>query len=562
MEVSQKFIRFKSVTDGIKLPDAFTFPFYYQPHPLSLLAANELQDYLENQFDANHNFGLNEEQEGLVIGKMFGVLVVKNAANELGYLAAFSGKLANENHHDLFVEPVFDILEADGFYKREEEVVNEVNAAIEALENNSEFIALQAQMEVLKAEELTVVSAQKARMKEAKQIRDEHRKEYAYFVNETTKQTLLDQLNSESVQEKFLLKDIVKHFHYRTTELQEQLNRFESEIEQLKEKRKNLSNQLQQQIFENYFFLNAQGEQKSLGAIFENTADMKPIAGSGECAAPKLLQHAYNNNLTPICLAEFWWGQAPKSEIRLHKQFYPACKSKCEPILGHMLVGLQVDPNPMLDNPAEGKSLSIVYDDESIVVINKPAEFLSVPGKNIYDSVYARVQELYPTATGPLIVHRLDMSTSGLLIIAKNKEAHQQVQRQFIKRNVKKRYVALLDGIIHEDEGVIDLPLRVDLDDRPRQLVCYEHGKSAVTHWKVIKRSETQTLIHFYPITGRTHQLRVHAAHSLGLNAPIVGDDLYGTKADRLHLHAEWIQINHPITHKKIQFQVDPEFDL
>jgi tRNA pseudouridine32 synthase/23S rRNA pseudouridine746 synthase len=562
MEVSQKFIRFKSVPDGIELPDAFTFPFYYQPHPLSLLAANELQDYLENQFDANHNFGLNEEQEGLVIGKMFGVLVVKNQANELGYLAAFSGKLANENHHDLFVEPVFDILEADGFYKREEEVVNEVNAAIEALENNTEFIALQAQMEALKAEELAVISGQKARMKEAKKIRDEHRKEYAYFVNETTKQTLLDQLNNESVQEKFLLKDMIKHFHYRTTDLQELLNRFELEIEQLKEKRKNLSNQLQQQIFENYYFTNALGEQKSLGAIFENTVDVKPPAGSGECAAPKLLQHAYLNKLTPICLAEFWWGQAPKSEIRLHKQFYPACKSKCEPILGHMLEGLTVDPNPMLDNPAEGKSLSIVYDDESIVVINKPAEFLSVPGKNIYDSVYARVLELYPTATGPLIVHRLDMSTSGLLIVAKNKEAHQQLQRQFIKRNVKKRYVALLAGVIQEDEGVIDLPLRVDLDDRPRQLVCYEHGKNAVTHWKVIKRSNTQTLIHFYPITGRTHQLRVHAAHSLGLNAPIVGDDLYGTKADRLHLHAEWIQVNHPVTHKKIQFQVDPEFDL
>jgi tRNA pseudouridine32 synthase/23S rRNA pseudouridine746 synthase len=562
MEVSQKFTRFKSVPDGIELPDAFTFPFYYQPHPLSLLAANELQDYLENQFDANHNFGLNEEQEGLVIGKMFGVLVVKNQANELGYLAAFSGKLANENHHDLFVEPVFDILEADGFYKREEEVVNEVNAAIEALENNTEFIALQAQMEALKAEELAVISGQKARMKEAKKIRDEHRKEYAYFVNETTKQTLLDQLNNESVQEKFLLKDMIKHFHYRTTDLQELLNRFELEIEQLKEKRKNLSNQLQQQIFENYYFTNALGEQKSLGAIFENTVDVKPPAGSGECAAPKLLQHAYLNKLTPICLAEFWWGQAPKSEIRLHKQFYPACKSKCEPILGHMLEGLTVDPNPMLDNPAEGKSLSIVYDDESIVVINKPAEFLSVPGKNIYDSVYARVLELYPTATGPLIVHRLDMSTSGLLIVAKNKAAHQQLQRQFIKRNVKKRYVALLDGLIEEDEGVIDLPLRVDLEDRPRQLVCYEHGKSAVTHWKVIKRSNTQTLIHFYPITGRTHQLRVHAAHSLGLNAPIVGDDLYGTKADRLHLHAEWIQVNHPVTHKKIQFQVDPEFDL
>jgi tRNA pseudouridine32 synthase/23S rRNA pseudouridine746 synthase len=227
-----------------------------------------------------------------------------------------------------------------------------------------------------------------------------------------------------------------------------------------------------------------------------------------------------------------------------------------------MLEGLTVDPNPMLENPAEGKTLAIVYEDDELAVINKPAEFLSVPGKNIYDSVYARVQERYPNATGPLIVHRLDMSTSGLLIVAKNKTAHQQLQRQFIKRNVKKRYVALLDGIIQEDEGVIDLPLRVDLDDRPRQLVCYEHGKNAVTHWKVIKRTDTQTLIHFYPITGRTHQLRVHAAHSLGLNAPIVGDDLYGTKADRLHLHAEWIQVNHPVTHKKIQFQVDPDFHL
>jgi tRNA pseudouridine32 synthase/23S rRNA pseudouridine746 synthase len=562
MEVSQKFIRFKSVTDGIELPDAFTFPFYYQPHPLSLLAANELQDYLENQFDANHNFGLNEEQEGLVIGKMFGVLVVKNQADELGYLAAFSGKLANENHHDLFVEPVFDILDESGFYKREEEVVNEVNATIEALENNADYLAIKAAIVALKDEETQVIATQKTAMKEAKKIRDEHRKEYAYFVNETTKQTLLDQLNSESVKEKFLLKDMVKHFQYRSLELQEKYAVFQNEIDALKEKRKILSNQLQQQIFENYFFLNALGEQKSLGAIFENTADMKPIAGSGECAAPKLLQHAYNNNLTPICLAEFWWGQAPKSEIRLHKQFYPACKSKCEPILGHMLEGLTVDPNPMLENPAEGKTLAIVYEDDEIAVINKPAEFLSVPGKNIYDSVYARVQERYPNATGPLIVHRLDMSTSGLLIVAKNKAAHQQLQRQFIKRNVKKRYVALLDGIIQEDEGVIDLPLRVDLDDRPRQLVCYEHGKNAVTHWKVIKRTDSQTLIHFYPITGRTHQLRVHAAHSLGLNAPIVGDDLYGTKADRLHLHAEWIQVNHPVTHKKIQFQVDPDFDL
>jgi tRNA pseudouridine32 synthase / 23S rRNA pseudouridine746 synthase len=228
--------------------------------------------------------------------------------------------------------------------------------------------------------------------------------------------------------------------------------------------------------------------------------------------------------------------------------------------LAHMLQGIDMDPNPMLLNPAEGKDIGTVYEDEDIVVVNKPAEFLSVPGKNIEDSVWMRMKDQLQYVSGPLVVHRLDMSTSGLMIIAKSKEVHKFVQRQFINRKVTKRYVAILDGIVPMDQGLIDLPLRVDLDNRPQQLVCYEHGKSAQTRWEVVGRKDGRTRIHFYPITGRTHQLRVHSAHPLGLNIPIVGDDLYGTKSDRLYLHAEHLEFVHPRTRKLITIQVKPDF--
>jgi tRNA pseudouridine32 synthase/23S rRNA pseudouridine746 synthase len=225
-----------------------------------------------------------------------------------------------------------------------------------------------------------------------------------------------------------------------------------------------------------------------------------------------------------------------------------------------MLAGIEMDNNPMLENTAFGQVLETIYEDEAILIINKPAEFLSVPGKNVQDSVQLRMQLKYPDATGPLIVHRLDMSTSGLMLIAKDKDVHQYLQRQFIKRRVQKRYTALLDGIVESDEGVIDLPLRVDLDDRPRQLVCYEHGKNAVTKWKVMERKDGKTLVHFFPITGRTHQLRVHSAHPSGLNIPIVGDDLYGKKENRLHLHAAFIAFIHPVTREEVRFELEADF--
>jgi tRNA pseudouridine32 synthase/23S rRNA pseudouridine746 synthase len=225
-----------------------------------------------------------------------------------------------------------------------------------------------------------------------------------------------------------------------------------------------------------------------------------------------------------------------------------------------MLKGIEMDENPMLSNPALGKDLPIVMEDEYLLIVNKPAEFLSVPGKKIVDSVYNRMKMMYPDATGPLIVHRLDMSTSGLMLIAKTKEIHQHLQNQFLKRRIQKRYVAVLEGILTNDDGEIALPLRVDLDDRPRQLICFEHGKPALTRWKVIERIENQTRIHFYPVTGRTHQLRVHASHIQGLGVPIKGDDLYGTRADRLYLHAERLEFIHPVSKEKLMVECPSEF--
>ena len=547
---------FTTAISGITLPNAFTFPFYYEPHELSLLAAQKLQDYLVHQTDFEHNFGLKENQKGLVIGKMFGVLVCQNKEGEIGYLWAFSGKLAASNHLPHFVPPVFDLLETDGFFKKEEEVLNALNREIERFENDTIYLAYKQKQTDLQTQASLEIEAHKSAIKNNKQQRELKRAAIANASIES-KEALLTALSQESKDESILLKKMTKYFKLALAANETALQEFETKITLLKEQRKLKSSALQQKIFTKYTFLNALKETKSIGEIFDNN----PPAGAGECAAPKLLHYAFLHDLKPIAMAEFWWGQSPKSEIRKHQQFYPSCKSKCEPILmGHMLKGLVLEANPFMENPAAGKQIEIVYEDEVLLVVNKPAEFLAVPGKNITDSVYQRIRESYPEATGPLVVHRLDMSTSGIMLVAKNEETYVKLQRQFSKRTLKKRYVAVLDGIVKQPKGTIDLPLRVDLDDRPRQLVCYEHGKSAQTHFEVLSVKNKQTRIHFYPITGRTHQLRVHASHALGLNIPIVGDDLYGTKANRLHLHAEWIQFEHPVTGKQMEINVEAPF--
>jgi tRNA pseudouridine32 synthase/23S rRNA pseudouridine746 synthase len=547
---------FKTNISGISLPEKFTFPFYYEPHELSIIASIELQAYLETQSDFEHNFGLQENQEGLVIGKMFGVLVCQNQEEELGYLWAFSGKLAGVNHLPYFVPTIFDMLHEDGFFRKEEEVLNAINRQIEILENSDELRDKKKQLENTKNEANSDIQNQKDKIKRLKVERDEKRISFTNLSSVEIEQ-LEFELSEESKKESILLKKMTKYWNFQIEKAQNEVNLLLDEINQHKDERRQKSGALQQKLFAEYSFLNQFGERKSIGEIFNNN----PPAGAGECAAPKLLHYAFEHNLKPIAMAEFWWGQSPKSEIRKHKQFYPACKRKCEPILlSHMLKGLEMEVNPFQENPAEGKNIEIVYEDEILAVINKPAEFLSVPGKIISDSVYQRVKELYPNATGPLIVHRLDMSTSGLMLIAKDEETYVKLQSQFIKRTIKKRYAALLDGVLEENEGFIDLPLRVDLDDRPRQLVCYEHGKPAQTKWKKIEIRNNQTLVYFYPITGRTHQLRVHASHELGLNTPIVGDDLYGTKGKRLHLHAEQLIFEHPKSYKEIYIQRNAEF--
>lgn len=551
------FTHFQSSISAYTLPEKFTFPFYYDPHPLCLLAAQELQHHIETQTEWEHDFGLIEEKPDVIIGKMFGVLVVKDAKGEVGYLSAFSGKLADSNHHAKFVPPVFDVWEKGGFLNNGMDEVNIINRKIIELEENEDYLKYLKVLKDNKEASVQQIEAQKAKMRNDKKTRKQKREQAEIDLSPEDFQKVNEQLNLESVIAKNKLKQLTKSWKNQIAIDQEKVDQFVRPIKLLKEERKKKSASLQKKLFEKYQFLNQAGESKSLAEIFP---DSIPMGGAGECAAPKLLQYAFLHQMQPIAMAEFWWGQSPKSEIRKHKHFYPACIGKCKPILSHMLEGIPMDDNPLLKNPAEGKEIETVYEDEYLLVINKPAEFLSVPGRNIHDSVANRMKKKYPKATGPLVVHRLDMSTSGLMLIAKSLEIHKFLQSQFIKRTVKKRYVALLDGLVAGEEGMIDLPLRTDWNERPKQLVCYEHGKSAQTKWKVIHKKDQQTRIHFFPITGRTHQLRVHAAHPLGLNVPIVGDDLYGIKKDRLCLHAEWIQFMHPISKEMMTIEIAADF--
>ncbi|WP_063652587.1 RluA family pseudouridine synthase [Aliivibrio fischeri] len=559
------FTSFTQSIDGYTLPEKFTFPFCYEPHPLCELAAEELQRHLETQQEWHHNFGLSGDKSN-AIGKMFGVLLVKAPTGEIGYLSAFSGKIADSNHLPHFVPPVFDMLEEDGFFKTELAEITEINATIKQLEANPQLSHLTTSIQSETNASLQQIEMQRQVMIEGRKSRKAQRAAAEITAQDGTQKSAeeLEQLKvvlgKESVKEKNTLRDIKLIWDEKINALQCQLNELEDALNELKTKRKNLSNGLQKKLFQQYKFLNAHGIEKDLNDIFKDTPNQIPPAGSGECAAPKLLQYAFAHGFTPLALAEFWWGIAPKSEIRQHKKFYASCQSKCQPILGHMLDGIEMDENPLLINPAEGKDLEIVYEDEFMVVVNKPADFLSVPGKNIHDSVYARIQQRYPDATGGLIIHRLDMATSGLLVLGLTPKAHKRLQQQFINRTVEKRYTALLDGVLEQDEGLITLPMRGDLYDRPRQLVCFEHGKPAETTYQVIERKENKTKVYLYPKTGRTHQLRVHCAHYLGLNMPITGDGLYGKKANRLHLHAGYLSLIHPITKEPMEFNVEAEF--
>lgn len=324
---------------------------------------------------------------------------------------------------------------------------------------------------------------------------------------------------------------------------------------------KEMSQDLQLWLFHQYQLLNARGETRDLVDIWQDYHCSPrirqrfplPPGGTGDCCAPKLLQYAYSHQLKPVCIAEFWWGPSPKSLIRHHGQFYPACRGKCKPILTWMLQGLDVDPDPE-EAAFPRPDIEVVYEDEVMAVINKPSGLLSVPGKTTDHSVATIAKQRWP---GALPVHRLDMGTSGLLVVAKTKEAYVALQEQFVKHTVGKRYIALIDGIPEKNCGRIDLPLTFDPMNRPRQIVDYKKGKSAVTEYKVLETIGSLALVALYPHTGRTHQLRMHCAHQEGLGCPILGDELYGTKADRLYLHCDHLQLSHPVSGEKMSFNLE-----
>ena len=535
-----------SITD-IPLPERFTYPFCYTPHPLCILAAKEVQSYLTRQ---------TAWKDELRQGKMFGVLIVQTEHGETGYLAAFSGILAGKNLHPFFVPPVYDLLQPQGFFKIEEENISSINRNIRQLENDKAYAALSAELARTIQSAEDILATAKAQLKEAKTAREQRRKEKELNAQEEA------ELIRESQFQKAEYKRLERSWKARITTLQTQTEDWERRISALKSERKTRSAALQQKLFEQFGMLNYRGEVKNLCEIFGQTVHKTPPAGAGECAAPKLLQQAYLHGWKPIAMAEFWWGDSPKTEIRHHGHYYPACKGKCEPILQHMLQGLQVEENPMLKRmQVPSQNLEIVYEDPWLSVINKPAGMLSVPGKEDAVSVYSLMREQYPEADGPLTVHRLDMATSGLMLIAKTKRVHQNLQAQFKNRLVRKRYVALLEGIVPKDKGTVDLPLCLNPLDRPRQMVHTEHGKPAITDYQVLERLDgKRTRIVFYPRTGRTHQLRIHAAHPLGLHCPIIGDELYGEKADRLYLHAEYLEFTHPITGETVRITKEAEF--
>ena len=594
---------------SIPSPRQFTYPFCYDVDPLAEAASLELQRYIA---DAD----LMSTEKGC--GKMFGVLVVEyedeDGALQRGFLAAYSGLLGGRNDWPYFVPPVFDAQQPDGHFKCTEREISAINREILAIERDPEYLQNVAQhkqtMKRLQAE----VDAFKAEVDAAKARRDARRK---------SGEPLSEEQQAEMIRESQFMKAELRRRRKAMEQAESTLNTQHSTfLKSLQRKRKQMSDELQRWLFSAYRMLNAKGEERDLIDIFREYTHAMPPAGAGDCCAPKLLQYAYLHHLRPVCMAEFWWGESPASEIRHHLHYYPACRSKCLPILTHMLKGLDVAPNPLAQKQHTAEP-RVLYADEYIMVVDKPAGMLSVPGKaesvrsEFSDSANISVEEYFANLQLPTnsqftteqftigeadnsklkiqnskflkAAHRLDMDTSGLLVLARTEEAYVELQRQFASRETVKRYEAVLSGVpkhttphstFHiphsstQPSGcleAISLPLIADINDRPRQRVDMEHGKPALTLYNIVevravdantavayttkKVDNGRTLIHLYPKTGRTHQLRVHCAHPLGLACPILGDPLYGTeRADRMYLHAAELTFRHPVTGETMHF--------
>lgn len=536
--------RFPQPVDPATLPARFTCPFCYTPHPLCIAAASCVQEYLAT---------CRAWSDELAAGKMFGVLVVRHPEGGVGFLAAFSGNLAGSNRHPYFVPPVYDMLRPGDFFRQEEAAISALNGRVARLERDPQLCEARAELERLTRQAACALDEARTAALRAKAERDRQRAEHP-------DEALLAALVRQSQHEKAELRRLRQRWNERLAAARARVGALTEEVVRLKDERHRRSAELQHRLFARFRMLNARGEVRDLNELFADTPQRVPPAGAGECAAPKLLQYAYVSGLRPVAMAEFWWGASPRGEVRRHGCYYPACRGKCGPILRHMLQGLDVDPNPLERPAAACGEPRVFWEDASLAVVCKPAGMLSVPGLGGGTSLLAWLRDRYPHATGPLLVHRLDMATSGLLLCAKTLDAYRRLQAQFCNRTVRKRYVALLDGAVAADEGVVELPVRADWEDRPRQRVCFEHGAPARTEYRVLSREGGVTRVALHPVTGRTHQLRVHASHPSGLDAPIVGDTLYGRGGNRLFLHAESLTFRHPFTGEELHFEFPADF--
>lgn len=532
--------RFKQDISDVELPQRFNNPFYYSPHRLCMIAADEVR--------ANMLSGEAVAAEAAK-GKMFGVLVVRDKEGDVGYLAAFSGLFMGSNNVEGFVPPVFDLQNPDGYFKREEAEISAINSKIKELEASAEYIAAKSALEAVKCAADEALDGMRAGFAANKARRAQLRAGGALTADDEA--TLI----KASQFEKAELKRAQRAWQAKVLEKGCLLKIFTDKKTCYVAERRRRSAALQQWLFRQFVMLDGRGRERTLLDIFKEHRGCIPPAGAGECAGPKLMQYAYANSLHPLALAEFWVGESPVGEVRRDGCFYGACKSKCEPILTYMLQGLDVEENA-LERGGDIKALEVVYEDEWLVAVNKPSGVLSVPGIVGGTSVQQWLREEYLRCNELFVVHRLDMATSGVLVAAKSMEVYKAMQALFASRDVKKEYIALLDGVPSADSGTISLPLAADYDARPRQKVDYRNGKEAVTRYDILDvvcyKGKQCALVRFEPLTGRTHQLRVHSAYKDGLDVPIVGDALYGRLADRLMLHAASLEFRHPMTGEKV----------
>lgn len=533
-------------------PRQFTYPFCYEPHPLCRMAAEEVRQYIAAQ----------HLMDGEAGGKMFGVLVVKDDTKQeptdtecrIGYLAAYSGLLSGRGDWPWFVPSVYDAQSPDGPFKTGERRISGMNDRISQREQSPLRQELASDRDQAITSRDQAIAAYKAQMSEAKARRDRRRKAVPPPTAEE-----MSALIRESQYMKAELRRLRQTHTARIEAAEERLKAYDAETDALRQERRKASEDLQMWLFDQYDLLDANGRRRRLPEIFADTPQHIPPSGAGDCCAPKLLQYAYRHGLRPLCMAEFWVGPSPQGEIRHDGQYYPACRSKCLPILGHMLRGLDVEPNPLATD--SGRAIEVVYEDEALAVVYKPDDLLSVPGTTDRESVYTLARRRWPDADGPLVVHRLDMATSGLMLIAKSLDIYRHLQDQFLCHGIRKEYEAVVDGTPKvAPKGVISLALRPDPTDRPRQVVDPVNGKRAVTEYEILGTDGHTTRLLLRPVTGRTHQLRVHCAHADGLGCPIVGDTLYGHAARRLMLHAGRITFVHPVSGQEMTFTIKPRW--